>query len=110
HAVRAQSERTAQPMLAHVNHPNFIYSITAEDLIATPDARFFELYNAHPLVYNAGDELHKSTERIWDIVLTERISRGGELLYAVATDDAHDYHLWGTEHRNPGRGWVSVRA
>ncbi|HEV2131728.1 MAG TPA: endonuclease/exonuclease/phosphatase family protein, partial [Longimicrobiaceae bacterium] len=109
-AVRAQRERTGRSMIAHVNHPNFLYSLTAEDLIATRGLRFFELYNAHPLVHNEGDELHPGTERIWDIVLAERLSRGGEVLYGLATDDAHDYHRWGSEHRNPGRGWVMVRA
>lgn len=109
-AVREQRERAGRPMIAHANHPNFIYSLTAEDLIATRGLRFFEVYNAHPLVNNEGGALHPGTERIWDIVLAERLSRGGEVLYGVATDDAHDYHRWGTEHRNPGRGWVRVRA
>lgn len=109
-AVRAQRERTGQPMIAHVNHPNWLYSLTAEDLIAVRDARFFEVYNAHPAVNNQGDDLHPGVERIWDIVLTERLSRGGEVLYAVATDDAHDYHRWAADQRNPGRAWVMVRA
>lgn len=109
-AVREQRERTGRPMIAHVNHPNFLYSLTAEDLIATRVARFFEVYNAHLLVHNQGDDLHPGTERMWDIVLAERLSRGGEVLFGLATDDAHDYHRWGSEHRNPGRAWVSVRA
>jgi hypothetical protein len=28
----------------------------------------------------------------------------------VATDDAHDYHAFASDQRNPGRGWVMVRA
>jgi hypothetical protein len=28
----------------------------------------------------------------------------------VATDDAHDYHQFAPRERNPGRGWIVVRA
>jgi hypothetical protein len=57
-----------------------------------------------------GDSLHPGTERIWDIVLTRRLTSGGDILYGVATDDAHDYHTFAPEHRNPGRGWIFVRS
>lgn len=108
-AVRAQRERTGRPMIAHVNHPNWLWSLTAEDLIES-GARFFEVYNGHPDVNNGGDSIHPGTDRLWDIVLTERLLRGGEPIYGVATDDAHDYHTFGPRERNPGRGWVQVRA
>ena len=109
-AVAAQRASTGRPMLAAVNHPNFVYSLVAADLARLRGGRFFEVYNAHPLVNNAGDSLHPATERLWDIALAERLSNGGELLYGTATDDAHDYHRVGTRFRNPGRAWVMVRA
>ena len=28
--------------------------------------KFFEVYNGHPGVHNAGDAAHLSTEEIWD--------------------------------------------
>src|SRR5439155_4292784 len=31
-------------------------------------------------------------------------------LYALAVDDAHNYHALGAARSNPGRGWVVVRA
>jgi hypothetical protein len=108
--IRAQRERTGRPMFGVLNHPNFIWSQTAEDLLALPELRFFEVYNGHPLVNILGDSLHAGNERIWDIVLTGRRSRGGQLLYGVATDDAHDYLEFAPARRNPGRGWVMVRA
>lgn len=92
------------------NHPNFLWSQTAEELLELSDLRFFEVYNGHPLVRIAGDSLHASNERIWDIVLTSRTARGGALLYGVATDDSHDYHRFGPSERNTGRGCVMVRA
>ncbi|HJU68791.1 MAG TPA: hypothetical protein VJ650_11150 [Gemmatimonadaceae bacterium] len=109
-SLRAQEERTRREIVAVLNHPNFLWSQTAEDLAALSDLRFFEVYNGHPLVRILGDSLRPGTERIWDIVLTRRLTSGGRMLYGVATDDAHDYHDFAPRHRNPGRGWVMVRS
>ena len=108
--IGEQRSRVGQPMFGVLNHPNFIWSQTAEDLLAMPELRFFEVYNGHPLVNTMGDSLHPGNERIWDIVLTGRRAHGGALLYGVATDDAHDYIEIGPRQRNPGRGWVMVRS
>ncbi len=109
-AVLEQRARTGQPMFPHINHPNFGWSVTAEDLIALHGERFFEVYNGHPAVHNEGDSLRPSTERMWDIILTERLAHGEEVLYGIAIDDAHNYHEVTSELSNPGRGWVMVRA
>lgn len=113
-AVAEQGRRTGRPVLAHVNHPNFFYSVTAEDLISLDLAAgdgFVEVYNGHSAVRNAGDAVHPSTERIWDIVLAKRIAeRKAPIVLGVATDDAHHYTEWGVGKVNPGRGWVMVRA
>ncbi len=113
-AVVEQGRRSGRPMFSHVNHPNFYYAITAEDLIALqhqPGDGFVEVYNGHPGVRNAGDSLRPSTERMWDIVLAHRLSQpDGTVMYGVATDDAHEYTRWGVREVNPGRGWVMVRA
>lgn len=110
-AVVAQRERTGTPMIAHLNHPNFNYAIRAEDIAPVRAEKFFEVYNGHPGVYNAGDERHASTDRIWDIVLTKRL---GELqlpvVYGLATDDGHSYHAIPSRASEPGRGWVMVLA
>ncbi|MDF2773290.1 MAG: hypothetical protein K0S86_2785 [Geminicoccaceae bacterium] len=108
--VRDQEQRTGGEINAVLNHPNFIWSQTAEDLLALPALRFFEVYNGHPLVNVQGDSRHASNERIWDIVLTHRFSSDGGSLFAVATDDSHDYHRTGSDQRNSGRGWIVVRA
>jgi hypothetical protein len=112
--VVAQSEKYGQPMLAHLNHPNFHFAQTAEDLFALdhrPGDGFFEMYNGHSDVRNYGDEQHESTERIWDIVLAKRLGEfGRSVIYGVATDDAHIYQVWGPGNTNPGRGWMMVRS
>ncbi|TFG95951.1 MAG: histidinol-phosphatase, partial [Calditrichales bacterium] len=91
-AVLAQREETGVPMIPHINHPNFGWSVTAEDIIAVENERFFEVYNGHPSVHNMGDERRPGTDRMWDIILTQRLSQGGQIMYGVATDDAHSYH------------------
>src|SRR5687768_3251620 len=109
-AVQAQEQRTGREINAVFNHPNFLWSQTAEDLLELPALRFFEVYNGHPLVNILGDSVHASSERIWDIVLTRRFAGGGGPLYGVATDDSHDYHRFGSDQRNAGRGWIAVRS
>lgn len=110
-AVLEQRAATGRPMMVHVNHPNFGYAITAEDLMHIRGERFFEVYNGHPAVANAGDELHAGTERIWDIVLTQRLAQLGlPIMYGLAVDDGHNYHRVSHHKSNPGRGWVMVLA
>lgn len=109
-AVLAQRRATGQPMFPHVNHPNFGWAVTAEDLMDLEGERFFEVYNGHPLVHNAGDSLRPSTERIWDIVLTHRLTSGRDVVYGIATDDAHNYGQSDSTRANSVRGWVMVRA
>ncbi|MBN7796105.1 PHP domain-containing protein [Parahaliea mediterranea] len=113
-AVVAQSEQYGQPMVVHLNHPNFHYAQTAEDffnLDHEPGEGFFEMYNGHAGVNGHGDALHQSSERLWDIVLSKRLGElGRSVIYGVATDDAHDYTHWGGDASNPGRGWMMVRS
>jgi hypothetical protein len=109
-AVEAEAAKCGRPVLLHLNHPNFGWAISPEDLAYVRGERFFEVYNGHRSVRNYGDKEHKSTEQIWDFVLSLRLGKlGGDPLYALATDDAHQYHkIPGIS--NPGRGWVMVRA
>ena len=110
-ALVAQRERTGQTMMIHLNHPNFGYAVTAEDLMRIRGEKFFEVYNGHPGVHNMGDETHASTERIWDIVLAKRLSELDlPVMYGLATDDGHNYHNIPSRASEPGRGWVMVLA
>jgi hypothetical protein len=102
---RQETGRNVHPALAH---PNFTWAITAEMMLNVPELRYFEVYNGHPQVNNEGNEHRAGTDRIWDVVLAKRLSEGnGELLYGLATDDAHNYHGGGA---GPGKGWVMVRC
>lgn len=108
-ALVALRERTGRPMMIHLNHPNFGYAITAEDLMRVRGENFFEVYNGHPTVHNSGNAMRASSERIWDIILTQRITELKlPLMYGMATDDGHAYHKIPSRDAAPGRGWVMV--
>jgi hypothetical protein len=109
-AARSRRERSGVQTLVHLNHPNFGYAITAEQLMQVDGENFFEVYNGHPTVHNSGDETHASTERMWDIVNTFRIAKLDlPVMYGLGTDDGHNYFEDSLgKGAQPGRGWVQV--
>lgn len=113
-AVFDHGAATGREVIAHINHPNFRYAITVEDMLALrfdEGEGFFELYNGHHGVENYGDQWRVGLEKMWDIVLATRITNGQAPLYGIANDDAHSFASWKIEeHSNPGRGWVMVRS
>ncbi|MBL9129559.1 MAG: hypothetical protein JNG86_00055 [Verrucomicrobiaceae bacterium] len=106
--VAEQSRRLGVPMFTHINHPNFRWALTAEDLAAVTEENFFEIYNGHPMIEWEGDETRPGHEKLWDIANTLRLTQfHAAPLYGTGTDDSHHYH---GEESSPGRGWVMVRA
>lgn len=108
--IAEQAVKTGRPILAHINHPNFKWALTADDLAHVIEDRFFEIYNGHPGIYYGGDPARADSahERIWDIANSIRIAELKQPpLFGVGTDDSHNYHGGST---TPGRGWVMVRA
>jgi len=107
-AIEDQSRRLGRPILGHLNHPNFGYGITAEELAMVTRERFFEVYNGHPGVNQPGDEHHADVDKMWDVINTLRLAEmGAEPVYGLGTDDSHHYFDGSS---SPGRGWVMVRA
>ena len=109
-AVLKQRQETGVPIMPHINHPNFYYSISLEDMITLKGERFFEVYNGHPMVHNMGDSTHISTEEMWDQINISYIAAKKPIMYGLATDDSHSYHKMGSKWSNSGRGWVMVQA
>ncbi len=108
-SILEQEKELGREILPHLNHPNFGYGITFEDLAAVMGERYFEVYNGHPGVNHRGDDTHPGIERMWDLANHLRVNKlGGSLLMGVATDDSHEY--FGKPGSRPGRGWVMVRA
>jgi hypothetical protein len=90
----------------HINHPNFGWAITREELQQVRNNRLFEIFNGHPQVNNAGGGGVPGMEEVWDAILSQNV-----LLYGVADDDAHVFKQPGNpDVPGPGRGWVVVRA
>ncbi|MDH5379399.1 MAG: histidinol-phosphatase [Cyclobacteriaceae bacterium] len=108
--VNTQRNETGVPMFPHINHPNFGWGISLSDMVNLNGERFFEVYNGHPAVNNYGDVTHLSTEEMWDQINLAYIRDGKPLMYGIATDDSHNYHMMGAEFSNSGRGWVMVNS
>jgi hypothetical protein len=107
-AIDEYRKQSGRPILAHLNHPNFQWAVTAEDLANVAEGAYFEVYNGHPGINHLGDATRPGDEAIWDIANTIRIAElGYPPLMGVATDDSHTYH---GEDVSPGRGWVMVGA
>ena len=95
----------AAKALPSINHPNYQWAITAEDLLRVENLRLMEVYNGHPTVNNVGGGGFRSLEEMWDVLLT-----AGRRINGIAVDDAHGFKKFGREFSNPGRGWIQVRA
>jgi hypothetical protein len=108
-AILEHEKSHGREVLPHVNHPNFQYAITAEDLASVVSERFFEVYNGHPGVNQLGDDEHVGIERMWDIINSLRLTNlHAPPMMGLATDDSHEYH--GKKGSRPGRGWIMVRS
>ncbi|MEA2707667.1 MAG: hypothetical protein QOF78_268 [Phycisphaerales bacterium] len=110
-AVEAQAKRLNRPIVTHLNHPNFQWGVTAEDLAHVVEEKYFEIYNGHPGTNTRGDATHASLEKLWDIVNTIRLAQlNAEPPFGLGTDDSHHYHTPGMNRSTPGRGWIMLRA
>ncbi|MRI01278.1 histidinol-phosphatase [Kriegella sp. EG-1] len=108
--VLNQRKITGEPIMPHINHPNFYYSISLNDMLQLNGERFFEIYNGHPMVHNMGDSINVSTEKMWDLINISYLENNKPIMYGLATDDSHSYHKKGAKWSNAGRGWVMVQA
>jgi hypothetical protein len=89
-----------------INHPNFGWAISADELQQVERTRLFEVYNGHPTVNNLGGGGVPGLEDVWD-----RILSSGKMLYGIAVDDAHYFKR--PEDKTaprPGQAWVYVRS
>ena len=90
----------------HLNHPNFGWAVTTDDIKRLNNEQLFEIFNGHPIVNVEGGGGAPGLEEMWDIILSS-----GKLLYGLATDDAHQFKRPGDPTAaGPGRGWIYVRA
>jgi len=110
-AVNQQAEQTGRNMLVHLNHPNYGWALSPEQLALMEGTHLFEVYNGSTECNNEGDATHASMDEAWDIANMIRLTeRNQGPLYGVANDDTHNYFEWSSNRSNPGRGWIMVRA
>ena len=95
-AVRAASG------VPHINHPNFEWAISADDLKQVQNNKLFEIYNGHHLVNNLGGGGIPGLEEVWDVILSS-----GKLLYGIAVDTRipSSSHGTGTARSLAEVGW-----
>src|SRR5688500_3208667 len=92
--------------IPHINHPNFGWAITADELRQVRNNKLFEIFNGHPMVNNLGGGAVPGLEEVWDALLSSGIR-----LYGIAVDGAHAFKQPGKPAvPGPGRGWVVVRS
>ena len=92
--------------VAQVNHPNFGWALTADQLTKLNGYSLLEIHNGHPLVNNKGGGGVQSAEEMWDGVLSF-----GKTVFGVADDDSHFFKRIGDlSAPTPGQGWIYVRA
>jgi len=90
----------------HINHPNFRWAFSQNELLQINNDKLLEIFNGHPQVNNFGGGGWPSMEQVWDHLLTN-----GKKIYGIAVDDAHHFQgEFAPARSNPGRGWVVVQA
>jgi hypothetical protein len=94
-----------QGALPSLNHPNFGWAVTPDDLTKVNGLKLFEVFNGHPGTNDVGGGGSPGIEEMWDHVLT-----AGRRLWGIAVDDAHVFKEMAPQYSNPGRGWICVRA
>jgi len=99
------AEIGAQGGVPLVNHPNYGWSLEADDLVRGASGRYLlEIWSGLPDVHAMGDAGHRSEEAIWDDVLASDPDA-----IPAAVDDAHGVHDGpGGSDALPGRGWVET--
>ena len=67
-AIRKQSG------VPHINHPNFTWALTAEQLQQVKNNKLFEVYSGHPMVNSLGGGGVPGLEAAWDAILSNGVS------------------------------------
>ena len=97
---------TAARGVISINHPNFGWAMSADDLAGGTGAHLIEIHNGHFMVNNAGGGGQPGAEVLWDGMLS-----AGIRIFGVASDDLHQLKQpWAKASARPGLGWVVVRA
>ncbi|MBI1357677.1 MAG: hypothetical protein GC160_25325 [Acidobacteria bacterium] len=95
----------AQGAMPSLNHPNFHWAVSQDELARVNNLKLFEVYNGHPTTNEQGGGGSPSLDAMWDHVLG-----AGKRMWGIAVDDAHSFKQLSPDLSNPGRGWIQVHA
>ena len=109
----AAAAKSSAPSFYMLNHPWWRnWDILPADLLANPEVRHFEICNSGTSYSSPEYSRFLTPDKFWDIVLAHRLEDGQPMLYASASDDAHNYHekeKFG-EVVYPNAAWVFARV
>lgn len=92
--------------IPQLNHPNFGWALSANEIKQLKGLKLMEIYNGHPMVNNMGGGGQPSAEAIWDELLTS-----GMQIYGIGDDDVHQLESKGEAiEALPGQAWIYVQA
>ncbi len=83
-AAEEQARRSGREILVHLNHPNFGWAITAEDIASVLRERFIEVYNGHNAINHLGNHRRRQMENIRE--LAKPVSEEGAGAEVVVDD------------------------
>ena len=106
-AVEEQARRTGRPILAHLNHPNFGYAITAEELAAgRRRSSSSRSTTATPRSTTRATRPTPASSGCGTSSTRSASARCGRApVYGLATDDAHHYFGRGLDARAGAGSW-----
>ncbi len=108
--VAQMSAQMRRPTLLMLNHPQWVYwDILPQNLIDSPEVRFFEVCNGGSAFAPHPDAPSVTNDTFWDAVNAFRSLKGAPLLYGVGSDDTH-YYLNRTPDQRLADAWVMVRS
>ena len=105
----ASSENDAIFML---NHPFWRYwDIDPVLVVENPEIRFMEICNDSADQASEPSPMVNTPEKYWDFILAHRLVKNYPVVYATATDDAHNYAPGNiTANCGCNHGWVMVNC
>ncbi|MHC4444690.1 MAG: CehA/McbA family metallohydrolase domain-containing protein [Planctomycetota bacterium] len=110
-AVHQQQSEINQPMLVHLNHPQFGQGISAEDTMTVRGLRFVEIFDDMQSRRDKNGNIRFSVERFWDIVLTKRLAELSlPIIYGIASDDSHSHVESSPYIKYSGQRYIMVKA
>jgi hypothetical protein len=108
--VAKMATRMQRSALLMLNHPQWVYwDIQPQNLIDSPEVRFFEVCNGGSAFAPHPDALNVTNDSFWDAVNAFRCLKGAPLLYGLGTDDTH-YYINRTPEQRLADAWVMVRS